>query len=171
MAVENTAHGVGDGLVEIVAFDEHGEQSGDGALAELVSRTFHGRDVFAPVASWLSTGIATTEFGREIKDFISFSDTKPKHISENILEAQIMHIDRFGNLITNLQKKDLPNNFSLEVNGTIIKKHLNFYAEAEKDEIFTIFGSADFLEIVANQNSAKDLLKVRTGEKITVKTT
>lgn len=134
-----------------------------------VSRTFHGRDVFTPVAAWVSKGIESAEFGSEITDFISFSDSRPEKIDENTLEAQIIHIDRFGNLITNLKRQNLPHNFLIEVNGNTITKHLNFYAEAEKDELFTIFGSADYLEIVAYQNSAKDLLKVKNGEKIVVK--
>lgn len=136
-----------------------------------VSKTFHGRDVFAPVGAWLSKGIEPKEFGSKINDFIKFENIKPKHISVNLLESEIIHIDRFGNLITNLKREDVENDFTIEINGKIIEKLLDFYAEAEPDEIFAIFGSADYLEIVAYQNSAQDLLKVKTGEKIKVKFT
>jgi S-adenosylmethionine hydrolase len=134
-----------------------------------VSRTFHGRDLFAPAAAWLSTGIEPNQFGGEITDFISFESVKPKVISATEQEAEIIHSDRFGNLITNLKGPDLPENFWLTVNQTVIEKHHNFYAEAERDEVFTIFGSAGYLEIVANQNSASKLLKASAGTKITVK--
>lgn len=136
-----------------------------------VSQTFHGRDVFAPAAAWLSKGIEPKEFGSKINDFIKFENIRPKHIAVNLLESEIIHVDRFGNLITNLKREDVENNFTIEINGKLIEKCFNFYAEAEPDEIFTIFGSADYLEIVAYQNSAQDLLKVKTGEKIRVKFT
>jgi len=136
-----------------------------------VSQTFHGRDVFAPVAAWLSKGIEPKEFGSKINDFIKFKNIRPKYISVNLLESEILHIDRFGNLITNLKREDVENDFTIEINGKIIEKYCDYYAEAETDEIFTIFGSAGYLEIVSYQNSAQDLLKVKTGEKIKVKFT
>lgn len=134
-----------------------------------VSRTFHGRDVFAPVAAWLSKGIEPNQFGEEIADFICFDSMKPKLISDNAREAEIIHIDRFGNLISNLKKEDLPERFIIEINRIVIEKHLNFYAEAEQNEIFTIWGSAGYLEIVAFQNSASRVLGVKRGEKIVAK--
>ena len=134
-----------------------------------VSQTFHGRDVFAPTAAWLSKKIDPQELGKEVTDFVVFDNLKPKLIEEKLWEAEIIHVDRFGNLITNLKKENRADNFSLEVNGTLIAKHLSFYAEAEIGEVFTIWGSADYLEIVAYQNSACKLLKTKTGEKIRVK--
>lgn len=131
-----------------------------------VSQTFHGRDIFAPVAAHLSTGINANEFGDEIKDFIRFEMSAPQKISEHKLEGGIIHIDRFGNLITNFRREDLPEKFVLEVNGKRIEKHHKYYAEAKTGEVFSIFGSAGFLEIVAFQDSAKDLLNVKTGEKV-----
>jgi hypothetical protein len=136
---------------------------------EKVSRTFHGRDVFAPVAAWLSKGIAPNKFGSEVIDFIRVESAKPKVISASELEAAIIHVDRFGNLITNLKRSDLPEKFIIEINQTFIEKHLNFYAEAKQDEIFTIWGSAGYLEIAAFQNSASEILQVKAGEKILVK--
>ncbi len=134
-----------------------------------VSQTFHGRDLFAPVAGWLSKGVKPNEFGAEITEFIRFEDAKPRQISPNELEAEIIYVDRFGNLITNLQKNDLSENFIIEVNEILIEKHLKYYAEAKENEVFTIFGSADYLEIVSFKNSASKLLKISVGGKIKVK--
>ncbi|MBX7169530.1 MAG: SAM-dependent chlorinase/fluorinase [Pyrinomonadaceae bacterium] len=134
-----------------------------------VSQTFHGRDIFAPVAAWCSKGIDSQEFGKEVTDFVIFDDTRPKIIEENLLEAEIVHIDHFGNIVTNLKKEDVKGDFALEINGIEIAKNLSFYAEAEIGEVFTIWGSAGYLEIVANQNSASELLKTKTGEKIRLK--
>jgi S-adenosyl-L-methionine hydrolase (adenosine-forming) len=131
-----------------------------------ISRTFHGRDLFAPAAAWLSTGIEQSQFGREINDFVRLEVTRPKVVSAHELEAEIIQIDRFGNLVTNLKREDLAENFSIKVNETVIEKHHNFYAQAQPDEIFTIWGSAGYLEIAANQNSASKLLKVRPHHKI-----
>jgi S-adenosylmethionine hydrolase len=135
-------------------------------FAENVSRTFHGRDVFAPVAAHLSNGVEPQAFGGEISDFARFETPKPRKISALETEAGIIHIDRFGNLITNLKNEDLPAKFSVEVNETRVEKHQKFYAEAEKGEIFSIWGSAGFLEIAAFQDSAERLLKAKAHQKI-----
>jgi S-adenosyl-L-methionine hydrolase (adenosine-forming) len=129
-------------------------------FAEKVSATFHGRDIFAPVAAHLSRGVSPNEFGTEITDFIHNStDDNP----------QIIHIDRFGNLITNLKKENLPEKFYIEINGRRIEKLQKFYAEAEKSEVFMILGSAGFLEIVAFKNSAQKILSAESGQTIYIK--
>lgn len=132
------------------------------------SKTFHGRDIFAPVAAHLSNGVKPEELGDEINDFVVSEEIKPRKISPNEIEARIIHLDHFGNIVTNFTKQDLPENFYLEISNQRIEKMKNFYAEAEKDEVFMIFGSAGFLEVVAFQNSAQKLLNVRNGDKIKV---
>lgn len=134
-----------------------------------VSRTFHGRDVFAPVAAHLATGIPSQAFGAEIRDFVSFAEKTPKEIAGNLIEASILHVDRFGNLITNLRQSDAPDRFSVEINGSEIIGLKDFYAEAGREEIFMIWGSAGFLEIAANQTSAANLLAACAGQKVFVK--
>ncbi len=131
-----------------------------------VSRTFHGRDVFAPIAAHLSRKVSVIELGREIKNFIQFKTSEPRTISAGKVEAEIIHIDRFGNLITNLKSENTPEKFVLEVNGKRIDTHHKYYAEAKTGEIFSILGSADFLEIVVFNDSAEDLLNVSAGEKV-----
>jgi S-adenosylmethionine hydrolase len=138
-------------------------------FAREVSATFHGRDVFAPVAAHLSKGVKADEFGAEIRDFARFEETCPRKISETELEAEILEIDRFGNLITNLRREDLPEKFALEINKTRIEKLQNYFSESETGEVFMIFGSAEFLEIVAFRDSAKNILQAKIGQKITVK--
>jgi hypothetical protein len=134
-----------------------------------LSRTFHGRDVFAPCAAHLSKGVNPAEFGVEIKDFIFFAENDPRKISETEIEAEIIHVDRFGNLITNLKKEELTENFFVEINETNIDIIRSYYAEAEKDELFLIAGSAGFLEIAAFENSAAKLLNAARGQKIFVR--
>jgi S-adenosylmethionine hydrolase len=139
-------------------------------FAANISSTFHGRDVFAPVAAHLSKGVKPNEFGAGIEDFVRFEETAPRKISETEIEAEIIEIDRFGNLITNLKREDLPGKFALEIGERRIEKLQNYFAEAETGEIFMISGSAGFLEIAAFHDSAKNILRAEIGQKITVKT-
>ncbi len=135
-----------------------------------ISKTFHGRDVFAPVAAHLSKGIKADKFGSEIQNFKCFKENKPREVSDKKIEAEIIHIDHFGNLITNLTQNDLPESFILKINGKKIIKQLSFFAEAAKGELFMIIGSAGFLEVAAVQDSAVNILSAKVGQKITVKT-
>ncbi|MDQ3711334.1 MAG: SAM-dependent chlorinase/fluorinase [Acidobacteriota bacterium] len=135
-------------------------------FAAEVSRTFHGRDVFARVAAHLSKGVNPSEFGAEIKNFIHLKTAEPRKISEREIEASIIHIDRFGNLITNLKQTDLPESFTLRINGKIIDKLQSFFAGAKSNELFMILGSAGFLEIAAFQDSAEKLLNARINQKV-----
>ncbi len=100
---------------------------------------------------------------------MKFEVSGPKLLAESEREAEIIEIDRFGNIITNLNRSDLPQTFYLTVHQTIIERHYKFYAEAEPSEIFTIWGSAGYLEIAAFQKSAAQLLNLAVGDKLTVK--
>jgi hypothetical protein len=138
-------------------------------FAETVSRTFHGRDIFAPIAAHLSKGVSPAEFGAEIKDYIRLKTAAPVVISEREIEGEIVHVDRFGNLITNLRLFDLPEDgFTLEIGGKTINKLQTFFAEGGKGELFMILGSAGFLEIAAFRDSAANLLRAKIGQKILV---
>ena len=139
-------------------------------FAEKISRTFHGRDVFAPVAAHISNGVQPNEFGKEIKDYIRLKTAAPHSRTEKQIEAEIVYADRFGNLVTNLKQSDLPEKFTLEVGEKVIGKLQIYFAEAEKGELFMIIGSAGFLEIVAFRDSAQSILRVAVGEKVRLTT-
>lgn len=133
-----------------------------------VSNTFHGRDIFAPGAAHLSRAIPPTKFGNQINDFVKVSEKTPEKIDKKTLEAEIIYADHFGNLVTNLTRSDFPQLFSLKIRDREINKLCDYFSAAEKDEIFMIFGSAGFLEIAANKNSAKNILNAEIGDKIKV---
>jgi S-adenosyl-L-methionine hydrolase (adenosine-forming) len=134
-----------------------------------VSRTFHGRDIFAPVAAHLSNGVQPDKFGAEIESFVVMEAAAPRKISESEIEAEVICVDRFGNLITNLRKTDLTEGFTLEVGGATVNELLQFYSESSAGGLFIIEGSAGFLEIAAFQKSAQEILRVEAGEKISVR--
>jgi hypothetical protein len=140
-----------------------------------VSRTFHGRDVFAPVAAALSMGVNAEQLGTEIKDYVRLDHLKPKQQDAQTIRASIIHIDRFGNCITNLTREHLTDEMiargvRLIVNGREIPSFHRFFAEGSEatDELFAIWGSAGYLEIAAFRASAAQLLNCRPGQTIVV---
>lgn len=139
-----------------------------------VSATFHGRDVFAPIAAALSTGINPEQLGVEVQDLARLDNLKPQRRDRQTIEAAIIHIDRFGNCITNLTREDLTaemiaRGVRLKINGREITSFRRFFAEENApDELFAIWGSAGYLEIAANRNSAARLLDARGGQMIRV---
>jgi S-adenosylmethionine hydrolase len=140
-----------------------------------VSATFHGRDVFAPVAGALSKGIQPERLGDEITDYVRLPQLKLKLLGGNIVEGSIIHIDRFGNCITNLTPEDITEamtaqGVSLTINGWKITSFRRFFAEGRDtpNELFAIWGSAGYLEIAAYKASAAQLLNVERGQSIKV---
>jgi S-adenosyl-L-methionine hydrolase (adenosine-forming) len=140
-----------------------------------VSQTFHGRDVFAPVAGWLSKGVAPSEFGPEISDYVRLPLAQVEHIGQNTLRGTVMKVDKFGNLITNIGELDAPALFttqppgvSILVAGQTITRVCRSYAEGAQDEIFAIVGSSGYLEVAARQASAAEKLAAGVGTPIGV---
>lgn len=138
-------------------------------FAVTISDTFHGRDIFAPVAAHLSKGVSMERFGAQINDFSLLRLSEPRAISDRIFAAEIIHIDRFGNLVTNLQRNNLPESFAIEIGGTRINRICRFYAEGDENELILIFGSSGRLEISAVNNSAAEILRINRNSKILVK--
>ncbi|HUS10831.1 MAG TPA: SAM-dependent chlorinase/fluorinase [Pyrinomonadaceae bacterium] len=140
-----------------------------------VSATFHGRDVFAPVAAALSRGVKLTELATKTTDFVRLAPLLPTTAEDGKLIARIIHVDRFGNCVTNLTQNDLTAEMiaagaTLRVNGKSVKSFRNHFAEAVagKQKLFAIWGSAGFLEIVATNESAVKLLKAKRGDVVIV---
>jgi S-adenosylmethionine hydrolase len=138
-----------------------------------VSSTFHGRDVFAPVAAAVSKGVAVQDLGDEVSDYVRLDSLAIKTRSDGQAEARIIHIDRFGNCITSLTREHLSEESltfgaKLTVNGQEIKAGRRFFAErvARPEELFCIFGSAGFLEIAKQNSSAAEILKARRGDQV-----
>ncbi|HEV2826847.1 MAG TPA: SAM-dependent chlorinase/fluorinase [Pyrinomonadaceae bacterium] len=130
-----------------------------------VSATFHGRDVFAPVAAALSLGVQPAELGTETVDFVRLASLQPTATDDGRLTARIIHIDRFGNCVTNLTQDNLTADMiaagvTLRLNGKSVKAFRNYFAEeaGSREKLFAIWGSAGFLEIAATNTSAAKLL-------------
>jgi S-adenosylmethionine hydrolase len=144
-----------------------------------VSETFHGRDIFAPVAAHLSRGLDANEIGDVIDGYV---DLKLEYYEEHntIMEGKIVFVDSFGNLISSIPKKiiekylDFGTMMEVEIEGEkdIIKKKVRFlrsYAFGEKEELLSTISSSGFFEIIQNQGSAQKLLKAEGGSKVKIR--
>lgn len=141
-----------------------------------ISSTFHGRDVFAPVAAYLARGVPPNAIGVKVEDY-----TKPsifRSISRRgWAESTILHVDSFGNLITGLSWEDADeagfssaSKFQVLVDGRVFKAlRASTYSDVEEGELALIpYGSHGFTELAVNKGSAANLLKVRIGDKLII---
>lgn len=123
-----------------------------------VSRTFHGRDIFAPAAAHLAHGVKPAEFGKLIRDCVRIEALKPTEIAPDAWRGAILKADRFGNLITNFHVEEFSaiktNPFVVRVGGAQIRRLALTFADTEAGELAVVVGSSGYLEIVANQASA-----------------
>jgi len=140
-----------------------------------VSQTFNGRDVFAPVAAAVSNGVRPAKLGTRITDYVRLPQLKPQVSRNGEIKARVVHIDRFGNCVTNIPPAALPDEMiaagaKLRINGSVVKSFRKFFAEGTKsrDKLFGIWGSAGFLEIAAANESAAKLLQAKRGDTVIV---
>jgi S-adenosylmethionine hydrolase len=133
-----------------------------------VSKTFHGRDVFAPVAGWLSKNWQPGSMGEEITDFKRFALPRPKE-ADGLLKGVVLKVDSFGNLITNFRGEDLPaaaierGAINLQVGTHAISKLVPTFANGNAGEAIAYVGSSGNLEIGVNKGSASKTLGVGRG--------
>jgi len=137
-----------------------------------VSRTFHGRDLFAPVAAYLSLGIRPKAFGYEISSMKEIGFQKPV-AREGRLLGEILHIDAFGNVVSNIDEVRLfrfvqGRPFVIRAGKKSIHGLKEGYWEGKKGEPIALLGSGGFLEISVRDGDAQKILKVRKGDKIEI---
>ncbi|MCL4536545.1 MAG: SAM-dependent chlorinase/fluorinase [Nitrospirae bacterium] len=133
------------------------------------SPTFQGRDIFAPVAAWLSRVVELDRFGCVIDDFKRFEIPLPK-VKGDIISGEVIYIDRFGNAITNIRKTDLQKfgeQFCVEIKGRVIQPVKN-YSQAAGRGLYCLVNSSSHLEIFVNMGSASQLFDINKDEKVTV---
>ena len=145
----------------------------DKFLRKPISSTFHGRDVFAPVAAALSTRTLPKEFGAPLKNIVTLAPLSPRTAADGI-EGSIIHIDRFGNCITNftaehISEARVAGGAKLIVNQREITSIRKFFADqsGSKSELFMIVGSAGFVEIASQNASAALALSAERGDTVT----
>jgi S-adenosyl-L-methionine hydrolase (adenosine-forming) len=135
-----------------------------------VSSTFHGRDIFSPVAAVLSLGVQAGTLGDRIPDLVRLKALQPERARNGRVDGRVIHIDRFGNCITNIGRDDFTEPAQLKVGRQTIKSFKRFFAEHGPDRLFGVWGSAGFLEIAANNASAARLMGVKRGARVRLTT-
>jgi len=138
-----------------------------------ISNTFHGRDIFAPVAGYLAKGVDDEKFGEEITDFVRFNAPRPKPGDGNTLRGVVLRVDRFGNLITNFTPQDVPTllqtnvpPFKITVGKREVTAMQTNYSDGAPSELFAIVGSMGYLEIAANRGSAAQIATAGKGSEV-----
>ncbi len=139
-------------------------------ISSSLSNTFHGRDVFTPVAAHITNGVSFEEIGRKIDDFVDL-DFGAGERKENMVTGKIIHIDRFGNVITNISAdmvfEDISFNGKIKVlinKNSIMIPFVRSYGFVKKGEMLATIGSSNFFEISINQGSIAKKLSVDEGE-------
>jgi S-adenosyl-L-methionine hydrolase (adenosine-forming) len=133
-----------------------------------VSRTFEGRDRFAPAAAWLAKGVHLAALGRSVTSFHMLDLPKPQ-MDEGLLRGEVVRIDRFGNIVTNLDRRscerltDGGGTLVLTVGGHPIPRIVSTYSEIAPGEVGALFGSTDHLECAAQAVSAAERLAIAVG--------
>jgi len=137
-----------------------------------VSHTFHGRDLFAPVAAHLSLGVPLESLGEPVSDWVRLSDYAAVWRAGNEIVGRVMHIDRFGNVITNIGEEMLAGMDRSQVVVTIRGKTLQgikpTYATVERGEPIALISSSGHLEIAVREGNAAQGLGVRLGDQVLV---
>jgi S-adenosylmethionine hydrolase len=132
-----------------------------------VSQTFHGRDVFAPVAAHLAKGVQPARFGKLVADYLRPRSLKPERTARRGWTGCVLKVDRFGNLITNYLAADFPRAlegpFEMAVGLRQVNQLASDYEQFGPGEVFMIVGSSGYFEISAGQASAAKILGVAAG--------
>jgi S-adenosylmethionine hydrolase len=133
-----------------------------------VSRTFQGRDIFAPVAAWLSRGKTPEHFGPVIGDYVRVATPKPQP-SDGEMLGSVLRVDKFGNVTTNFRPGDLPLRFRLLIHDRAVTRLLTSYSSGKPGEVFAIVGSAGFIEMSSREASAAAILGAQKGDPVRLK--
>lgn len=140
------------------------------------SMTFHGRDIFAPVAAWLSKGVTLTNLGDPVSDYSTIHMPKPTMPTKNTIDGEIIYIDHFGNAISNIKYSDLislmgeggdKKGLKVLMKGRQIEIK-DYYAQAEDRDICAILNSMNYLELFVYRGDASKEFNIKVGDSLGV---
>jgi S-adenosylmethionine hydrolase len=132
-------------------------------IRPLVSNTFHGRDIFAPVAGHLAAGVAPSQIGDLLDSYIRPAFENPRRHGDDWI-GEILKIDHFGNIVTNFRAQDFLSIAMLTIGESQVNRMVRSYAEAGPGELVAIAGSSGYLEVSFNQRSAAEQIGCRVGD-------
>ena len=137
-----------------------------------ISSVFHGRDLFAPVAGHLSLGVRPGAFGPKVNSWMRLHFQKPAEKGQRLI-GEILHIDAFGNLVSNIDDLTLlrfARRRSLVIRVKKVSVHglKSGYWEGEKGEVVALIGSEGFLEISVREGNAQELIRAKKGDPVEI---
>ena len=137
-----------------------------------ISRTFEGRDRFAPAAAWLARGIRLSALGRPLRGYVTL-ELPAVETRDRSIAGSVVRIDRFGNLVTNVDRRRFERlaaagGIDIAVGGHAVGRLVETYADVRPGEVCALFGSTDHLEFAANTASAAELLDLREGAAVEI---
>jgi S-adenosylmethionine hydrolase len=140
-----------------------------------VSRTFEGRDRFAPAAAWLAKGIELSGLGRPLSSWQTLNVPDPI-VDDTMVSGEVLRVDRFGNLVTNVDRRTFDRfagagGIEIKAGTHAVDKVVATYAEAETGTTCALFGSTEHLEIAVNGGSAAERLQLARGAPVTISRT
>jgi S-adenosylmethionine hydrolase len=144
------------------------EITADHYFRKPISSTFHGRDVFAPVAAWISRRIELFQLGPVLESPVRLQIPSPRRLRDSLIQGAILAVDRFGNLITNLKPEDVSMPFKILASQREIAALRKTYGEGTPGELIIVPGSTGFLEIAIKGSSAASALNMKAGAPIGV---
>jgi S-adenosylmethionine hydrolase len=138
-----------------------------------VSPTFHGRDIFGPCAAYISKLVDWKMMGEEIEDPVRFNTPSPSVLPGGRIKGSVIHVDRFGNIVTNITAAELTEEMvrrgvRVKIGKLEATRLLTHFAEANPNELFAYFGSAEFLELAVPRQQAAKLVEARRGIEVEV---
>lgn len=162
-----------NGVLSMVYLREHSKVrliSNEALFRRPVSRTFHGRDIFAPAAAHVAAGMSVALVGDPIDNYLKPDFLKPHRAGKRTWIGQILKIDHFGNIITNFHVDDYGDlalrNFQFELGPVTVTALAQNYAARAAGELFAILGSSGYYEVSLSQGSAAAKVKCEAGAAI-----
>jgi len=137
------------------------------------SSTFHGRDIFSPVAAYLSKGVPHEKFGERIEDVKKFHIPEPRVVSKTIIEGEVFYVDHFGNAITNITESTIrrlsenhgKTSFEVLFNGRKIQSR-RYYSEVEDKGLYTLLNSSGYVELFVYRGNASAIFNIKVGDNV-----
>lgn len=137
--------------------------SNDRYFRHPVSQTFHGRDIFAPVAAHVAAGVLPSRIGKTISDYVRPAFERPRQTGPRMWNGEILKVDHFGNVVTNFPADDFPALEELAIGRAKARRLVRSYEDARAGELVVIAGSSGYLEVSVKQGSAAKKIGCRSG--------
>ncbi len=157
-----------DGIIEVYEIDPEKVSRGR------ISTTFHGRDIFAPAAAYLALGLSPEDIGHRCSTYVKLELEKPRKISENEYEAQVVYIDRFGNVYTNMREEHLakrPRKVTVRLpdGRTVEMPFVRAYGDVEPGKELALINSEGFLELSINYGNFSNKYGLKPLDRVVIK--